>query len=163
VEFLSTAVLIAATAATGLAAGLLFGFACAVMPGLARASDRTFVEAMQRINVAILNPWFLAVFIGAPVLAAGAVALHLPADRRPVVPWVAAAIVLYLAGLVLTGRINVPLNEQLMAVGSPDSGALRAARGRFEARWVRWNLVRTVTFIAAFGCLAGALVVRGGL
>ena len=39
-----------ATIATGLIAGLFYGFVCAVMPGLHHSSDRAFIEAMQRIN-----------------------------------------------------------------------------------------------------------------
>ena len=57
-------VLVSATVTTGLVAGLLGGFACAVMPALRGADDRTFVDVMQRINVAILNPVFLTVFMG---------------------------------------------------------------------------------------------------
>ena len=61
--------LLAATLATGLMAGLYFAFSCAVMPGLARTDDRTFVAAMQWINVRILNGWFALAFGGAFVSA----------------------------------------------------------------------------------------------
>jgi uncharacterized membrane protein len=147
--------LLAATVATGLSAGLFFGFACAVMPGLARTGDRTFTEAMRHINVAIVNPVFLAVFAGSPLLIALATLAHL---GRPGLPWVAAALVLYLAGVVITGRVNIPLNNELEAAGDqpPDPGAVRA---RFEARWVRWHLVRTVALTASFTCLTWALAV----
>jgi uncharacterized membrane protein len=43
---------------------------CSVMPGLRRTDDRTFVSAMQRINVAILNGWFMLSFFGALVVMA---------------------------------------------------------------------------------------------
>ena len=59
--------LVAATMTTGLMAGLFYAFACSVMLGLNRTDDRTFVGAMQRINVAILNAWFLVSFVGALV------------------------------------------------------------------------------------------------
>jgi hypothetical protein len=36
------------------------------MPGLRRTDDRTFVDAMQSINVAIINGWFALSFAGAP-------------------------------------------------------------------------------------------------
>ncbi|WP_406039010.1 hypothetical protein OG799_27370 [Micromonospora sp. NBC_00898] len=39
-------------------------------------------------------------------------------------------------------------------------GDLAAVRERFEASWVRWNLARTVTNVAAFTCLIGALLTR---
>jgi uncharacterized membrane protein len=163
-EFFQAASLIAATITTGLMAGLFFGFACAVMPGLARADDRTFVQAMQRINVAIVNGWFLVGFIGALVLTALAGVLHLGSDDRSVLPRIGAGFVLYLAGLIVTGRLNIPLNNELVAAGEPDQITdLRAVRERFERPWVRWHLIRTVAWVAAFGCLAWALVLHGRL
>lgn len=36
-----------------------------------------------------------------------------------------------------------------------------AVRERFEATWVRWNLVRAVVSTAAFGCPAWALALYG--
>ena len=55
-ELFRTGVLAAATITTGLMAGLYYAYACSVMLGLSRTGDRTFVSAMQQINVAILNP-----------------------------------------------------------------------------------------------------------
>lgn len=64
--------------------------------------------------------------------------------------------------LVITFRVNVPLNDALAAAGHPDRiGDLTAVRERFEERWVRWNVVRAVTSTAAFGLLVRALVVSG--
>lgn len=161
-EFIRVAALLAATLTVGLIAGLFYAYSCSVMPGLRRTDDRAFVEVMQRINVAIINGWFLACFLGGALLTALALVLHLRADGRPVVPWIAAGLVLYVAMLVITGRVNVPLNNELMAAGSPDSAAeLAAVRERFEAKWVRWNLARTVLSAGAFGCLAWALVLHG--
>ena len=60
----ATGSLLLAVLTVGLMAGVYAAFAFAVMPGLARTADRTFVEAMQRINVAILNGWFLVCFLG---------------------------------------------------------------------------------------------------
>jgi uncharacterized membrane protein len=146
----------------GLAAGLFYTFACAVMPGLRGTDPRTFVEAMQRINVAILNGWFALSFVGALVLTALAAALHLPANGRAVLPWILAALVLYALVLVITMAVNVPLNDALVAAGDPDRIAdLAEVRRRFEVPWVRWNLVRAVTSTAAFGCLAWALALHG--
>lgn len=34
--------------ATGLGAGLLYSYACSVLPGLGQTSDRTFIDAMRR-------------------------------------------------------------------------------------------------------------------
>lgn len=164
-EFLGGAALIAATMTMGLMAGVFGLYSHTIMPGLRRTDDRTFVGAFQSIDRAILNPWFMASFLGALVLTALAAALHLGADDRSVLAWVAAALVLYFAVVVITLAVNVPLNDGLKAAGDPDRiGDLAAVRARFgEARWAAWNLVRTLVSTAAFGCLAWALVAYGDL
>ena len=156
--------LIAATMSMGLMAGVFGLYAHTIMPGLGRTDDRTFVGAFQAIDRAIINPWFLAGgFVGALVFTALAAVLHLPADGRSVLPWIAVALVLYLAVFVITVGVNVPLNDAIKAAGDPDRIAdLAMVRERFdEARWIRWNNVRTVASTAAFGCLAWALVLFG--
>jgi uncharacterized membrane protein len=147
-----TAALMAAVITNGLMAGLFAAYSYAVMPGLGRAGDGTFVEAMQQTNAAILNGWFGICFGGAVVFAAAAVLLHL---GRPGLPWIVAGLVLYVAVLVVTFRVNVPLNDALAAAGSDPA----RARAGFEGTWVRWNVVRAVLSTGAFGCLTWALVV----
>ncbi|MEU2130218.1 hypothetical protein [Streptomyces sp. NPDC018352] len=49
-KHLQTGVLIATTLSAGLMAGLFAAFAYAVMPGLARTSDHTLIEAMRSIT-----------------------------------------------------------------------------------------------------------------
>ena len=149
-------VLVAAVLTNGLAAGLFAAFSYAVMPGLGRTADRTYVEAMQAMNVAILNPWFALCFGGAVVTSAAAALLH---RGRPELPWIVAGLVLYVAVLAVTFRVNVPLNDALAAAGD---AAPAAARAGFEATWVRWNVVRAVLSTGAFGCLVAALAVRRG-
>lgn len=153
-ESWATAALVAAVVTTGLVAGLFVVFAHAVMPGLARGDDRTFVEAFQGINVAILNGWFAVSFGGALLSTAAAALLHL---GRPGLPWIVAGLVLYAAVLAVTFRVNVPLNDALAAAGLDDPSTARKA---FEETWVRWNVVRAVLSTAAFGSLVGALVTR---
>jgi uncharacterized membrane protein len=156
------AVLVAATITSGLAAGLFYVFSHAIMPGLGRGGDRTFVGGFQAIDKAIVNPWFLVSFLGALLLTALAAVLHLGSQWRPVLPWIAAALVLYVVTLVITFAVNIPLNNEIQAAGPPDRIAdLAAVRGRFEATWVRWNIARTVTSVAAFACLSWALVLYG--
>ena len=161
-EIARGAALVAATIATGLIAGLYYGWACSVMPGLARTDDRTMIGAMQGMNVAIINPWFMASFGGSMLLTLVAALLHLSGEWRRVLPWIVAALVLYAATLISTGTVNVPLNNQLMAAGAADRIAdLAAVRQRFEARWVRWHLARTIAATVAFGCLTWAMVLHG--
>ena len=102
IDGLGTGLLIAATIASGLTAGLFYGFACAVMPGLRQVDDRAFV-AMQSINRRIINGAFLITFIGAPVLTVAAgIAEILGNEPRPRWP-VVGAVVLPVASLVITG------------------------------------------------------------
>jgi uncharacterized membrane protein len=157
-----TITLIASVITMGLIAGVFYAFSCSVMLGLRQADDRTFVTAMQRINVAILNPWFMISFLGALVFTILAGALRISGNGAGVLPWIIAAAVLYIVAVAVTGGINVPLNNQLDAAGDPGAIAeLAAVRAAFEATWVRWNLVRAVACTAAFGCLTWALVLHG--
>jgi uncharacterized membrane protein len=162
-DALNTAVLVLATLAMALFAGLFYTYATSIMVGLRRTDDRVFVSAMQWFNATIINGWFAFSFFGSGALTALAAVLH-RGSGNGVLPWTVAALVCYAATFAITMAINVPLNNQLAAAGEPEPGAAaNAVRERFEARWVRWNNVRAVTSLAALGCLLAALVVRGGL
>lgn len=155
--------LVLATMAMGIMTGVFQLYGYAIMPGLGRTDDRTFVGAFQSIDRAIINPLFMLTFFGAFLVTVVAAVLGLGAERRSALPWIVAAAVLYLVVIVVTIGINVPLNDGLKAAGSPDHIAnLAAVRERFnEARWVRWNVVRAVLSTAAFAFLAWALVLDG--
>ena len=61
-ELLRTAALLAATMTMGIGAGVYQLYAFAIMPGLRRTDDRTFVGAFQQIDTAIvvaLDRWRL--------------------------------------------------------------------------------------------------------
>ncbi|HVK28261.1 MAG TPA: anthrone oxygenase family protein [Nocardioides sp.] len=146
------AALVGGTVTTGLVAGIFLAFSTAVMPGLARTDDRTFVATMQAINVAILNPLFLTLFV-APLGC-----LVVAAFTGPARWWVVAALVLYVANVAITRAGNIALNDALMAAGSPDDAAGRAAaRTAFEDPWNRLHLIRTIPLVASFACCVGAL------
>jgi uncharacterized membrane protein len=162
-EILRPTTLLLATLTMGLMAGAFGLYAHAIMPGLRKTDDRTFVGAFQEIDRAIINPWFMVSFLGALAFTVVAFVLHLGADERSVLPWIAAALVLYVVVFVVTIGINVPLNDDIKAAGDPDRvGDLAAVREQFdEMRWARWNVARTLATTAAFGCLAWALVLHG--
>ena len=164
-EVFRGAALIAATITVGLAAGVFFAYANSVMPGLRRTDDRTFVGAFQAVDKAIVNPLFMACLFGALVLAGLAAGLQINADDSSVLPWAAAAFVLYLSAIIITVVVNVPLNNAIQAAGNPDHvDDLAAVRRQFnEAKWAAWNIVRALVSAAALGCLAGSLVEYGAL
>jgi uncharacterized membrane protein len=162
-EALQGACLLAATLSVGLMAGVFGLYAHTIMPGLGKTDDRTFVGAFQAIDRAIINVWFIPVFLGALILIAVVAVLSIGEERRDVLPWAVAAFVLYLPVVVFTLRVNVPLNNAIKAAGDPDRIDLAAVRRDFdEPRWRRWNFYRTLASTAAFGCLAWALVEYGG-
>ena len=134
---MSDYMLLAARTLSGLLAGLFFAFSVSVMPALRAMDDDTFATVMNKINVVIVNPVFLVVFLGAAVAS-----MALLAWQRD--PWAVAGAVLAVVTLVVTFAFNIPLNNALA-----DGGAREA----FENPWVLWNVVRTLTATACFVCL----------
>jgi len=149
-DTVSSISLYAALVTTGLMAGVYLAFSIAVLPGLARADDDTFVSSMRGMNAAILNPVFGLVFGGPLVFGIVAVATRLPDGDD--ISSIGAALGLYIATLLITGGINVPLNNRLDSTEPP-----QAARALFERSWVRWNVVRTVLCTLSFVELAVAI------
>lgn len=165
-EGLRVATLVLSTVSVGLVAGVFFGWAVSVMPGLARVDARTFVSAFHAMDRAIVRAPFVSVFLGGLLLTAAANLLHSGADHRGVLPWTAAAFLLYLLSFIFTIRINIPINNALdnvldnalKSAGGLDALDVAAVRERFaEARWTYWNNVRAVLCTLALVCLAVAL------
>ena len=155
-----SATLVGATLTTGLSAGAFDVFAHAIMPGLKKADDRTFVAAFQNIDRAILNPRFLGVTFFGPLVAITAAAIANRGEKHRA--HVAAALVLYLAAVGISVRVNIPLNNAISAAGDPDRIDLAAVRAQFdEKRWARWNNARVLTSTGAFALLAWALSANG--
>ena len=153
-------VLLLATIASGLLAGFFYAFSHTAMPGLARRDDRTYVGAFQGMDQAVYNPWFMSTLVGGPLLLAAALVLHLD-DDATTLGLLVAALVLAVATVAITVSVHLPLNKEIQEVdvaGDADPGA---ARARFEERWVRFNLLRTVTSVGAFIAVAAALALRG--
>ena len=99
----------------GVVSGMLYGFSTGVMIGLGRLPPAQGAAAMNAINVAVINPAFLGMFLGTALLcfllAIGsfAVSQHLPHPRLVLV-----ASLFYLVGTFgVTMAFNVPLNDQL--------------------------------------------------
>ena len=161
-EFAQGATLIVAAVLMGHLAGFFATFANIVMPALGRGGDRSFVAGFQALDRAVINPLFLLAFAGAPLVTGAAVLLQAGEDDRGVLSWGIAAFVCYFGVIAITRSVHLPLNAEIQAAGDPDRIADPAAvRERFEARWVRWNLVRTVLCSVSFGCLVWALVLYG--
>lgn len=149
------------TVLVGLMAGLFFAFDVSVMPGLARLDDAAYVAAMDRFNTAIDgNGLFGSVFVLALLTTAAAALVSLRTGHRTIALWAGAAAVAYLAVLVITFAVNIPLNDEL----ADAAGAARSAApvvDKFKGTWVTTNILRTLLSTLALVALVRALLLHG--
>lgn len=158
---LAHAAVFVAALGCALMAGLFYAFSVAVMRALGALPPAQGIAAMQSINVAIINRWFLAVFFGAGaacmiVIVAGLLRWSVAGSGFAV-----AGGLLYLIGtLLVTIAFNVPRNNALARTqpGSTEGAALWAD---YLAGWTAWNHVRTLAALAATACLVVSLVHSG--
>lgn len=148
-ERLLTIFAFTAAIGSGLMAGVFFAFSSFVMAALARIAPESGIAAMQSINVTVLNPAFLTVFMGTGViclaLAAGSYFWWDQAGAK----FALLASLIYLVGCFgVTVACNVPLNDALAAVtpGTPEAASLWT---RYLSEWTAWNHVRTVAPLAS--------------
>lgn len=141
----------------GLMAGFFFAFSICVMKALDAIPPVHGISAMQSINVAVINPWFLTPYFGMAVLS---VLLSIAAVLRwhePGAAYVVADGLLYFLGTFLvTLLFNVPRNNALAAVAatSTEGAALWAA---YLIAWTKWNHVRTIAALAGAASFTIAL------
>ena len=141
----------------GTVGGVFFAFSAFVMKALAQLPASQGVAAMQRINVVVLNPLFLSVFMGTALLAAGCVVASFFPWRAPRSPLLLAGGLLYLAGsFFVTRAFNVPRNKRLARL-SVESSEAAAYWLVYVREWSRWNDLRTAASIASAVCSAAAL------
>lgn len=142
---------------SGLVAGIFFAFSAFVMAALARLPASQGIAAMQSINITVINPLFLTVFLGTGVISLALAAASLAKWDDPGAVWLLAGGLLYLVGTVLVTIVfNVPRNNALAAVG-PDSPEGAGLWTRYVAGWTAWNHVRTAAALAAAAAFSVAL------
>jgi uncharacterized membrane protein len=113
---------------------------------------------MQRINVTVLGPLFLGVFVGTAVLAGICVLAGFFPWGTPRSTLLLAAGLLYLVGTFgVTVALNVPRNERLARLDA-ESASAEAYWPVYQREWRFWNHVRTVAAIAAAACATVALI-----
>jgi len=148
------AALLVATLSCALVAGLVFGFAVVVMPGIATLSDRDFLLAFKRMDAVIQNrqPFFMVVWVGSIfwvllTLVLGTLQLR---GLECAMLWFGGGLYLF-AVQGPTIRFNIPLNNRVQAleIHSLSDSEITEARTQFEVSWNRWNRFRTVTAIVS--------------
>jgi uncharacterized membrane protein len=142
---------------SGLIAGVFFGFSSFIMRALGRVPPHQGIAAMQSINIVVINPVFLGVFVGTAVLCTLLALVSLWTWRAPGAGYVLAGSVAYVAGtFMLTMVCNVPLNNRLAAV-DPSSTEGAALWATYLTQWTLWNTARTIAALAAAALLTAAL------
>lgn len=150
---------VAAALGSGLVGGLLLSFSIAVMPALSRQSEPCGISVMQAINVVILNPLFLTLFVGTAAVSLAVIGAAF-AGMSDGPRWLLLAGALcYLVGVFgVTIMINVPLNNRLARLTADQRDSWPEWR-HYLQRWTWWNHVRSAA--AAAGSLALTLAAMG--
>ena len=141
----------------GTMGGVFFAFSTFVMKALGRLPSVTAVAAMQFINLTVVGPWFVGVFLGTAgvcvLLAIGALRSWPAAYSL----WLLAGSLVYLTGVLgLTMMYHVPRNSELATLAAHDPGAAGFWSG-YLADWTRWNHVRTAAALASAGLFVAGL------
>ncbi|WP_327356913.1 anthrone oxygenase family protein [Streptomyces sp. NBC_01304] len=134
---------------SGLIAGVFFAFSTSIMRALAALPPAQGIAAMQKINVVIINPWFLGAFMITAVLAAvvAVVTFVLWPDHGRIELLLGCA--LYLVGSFgVTAAANVPRNDALAKL-DPQAPESAEKWKTYVAEWTSWNHVRTGAAVAA--------------
>lgn len=136
---------------TGLSAGLFYAWQVSVIPGTKLTQDSTYIETMQKINRAIINPPFILIFLGSFLIQIMSVILYWNTEMSL---WlILSATLVYGAGTVMvTGLGNVPLNDALdeLQFNELSKEEISKERHDYEVQWNRLHLIRTVFAVLSF-------------
>lgn len=151
-RYLTKAMILVSLTLSAAIFGFFYAWVCSTMWGLDAADPRVAIQAMQAMNASVRNFVFAPAFFGTPVaLALTAFLLMREGNRRSASAFSLAAGVYFVLGLLLTMRINVPMNEALAMVPVPDDAAsARAIWQDYSGPWQFWNQTRTMTSGVAF-------------
>ncbi len=141
----------------GLMAGVFFAFSVFVMSGLARIPVPQGIAAMQSINITVINPVFMLVFMGTAFTCLILAVSSLVKLSQPGAIFVVVASLLYLVGTFgVTAAFNVPLNDALAGV-KPNSAEGAHLWANYLSTWTLWNHVRTLASLGAMASFILAL------
>lgn len=128
--------------------GVFYGFSSFVMKALAQLPAAQGVAAMQRINIVVINPWFMGAFMGTLLLSIACVVVAVMAGSAALL---AGGLLYALGTFGVTMAFNVPRNNRLarLEAASSDAAAYWPA---YVREWTRWNHVRTGAALVAAAC-----------
>lgn len=134
---------------SGLVAGIFFAFSTFVMSALGRLAPEQGIAAMQTINITVINPWFLGVFMGTALGSVVlAVAGFLNWGEAGALYLVLGGVLYFVGCFLVTVVFNVPLNNALAEVDPASEEGASVWTG-YLSTWTMWNHVRTAAPLAA--------------
>lgn len=149
---LKSIILFGTVVLTGLSAGFFFAWSVSVILGTEKVSDSSYMETMQSINRAILNPAFFIVFFGSMVSLSIASIYQYNAGKLTFILMLLAAVIYLIGTIGVTGLGNVPLNDKLDALNLEELSESKMSefRNYYESNWNRLHSIRTLCAVAAF-------------
>ena len=152
---LITIIIVASISGAGLVTGLLFAFSNFIMRALADLPSDKGMFAMRRINETIINPIFLILFLGTPILCSViAVNSGLNISEPGSLFLLVGALVYLIGPFGITVLFNVPLNNLLTHADVSDSNEIWPM---YQKKWQRWNHIRTYIGVASVVFMAMGL------
>ena len=143
------ALIFLAALSCGLAAGIFYAFSSVDMRALGRIPSAAGIAAMQSINDAVINPWFMGAFFGPAVICCFLAAISPWRWNRQGAGFILAGSALYLVGtMVVTFAFNVPLNDAL-AIADPASPEGARQWASYLTTWTNWNHLRAAAALIA--------------
>lgn len=141
----------------GLMAGVFFAFSTSVMRALGALPPARGMAAMQKLNILIMNPWFLGAFVGIAGLCV--VVAVVTSVLRPDPGTVASLLGcgLYLSGSFgVTVVASIPRNDALAKLDPEAPESVEPWR-TYVREWTAWNHVRGAAALAACAAFVLAL------
>ncbi len=156
---LSNILIFIAIIGTGLIAGTFFIFSAAVMAALGRITIEG-MRAMQSINLVILNPIFLGVFMGSALISLVLVGLSVWKWQTLQAYYILAGAAFYVIGsFIVTIALNVPLNNALLAADATTTAGQEVWKN-YLTNWTFWNHIRTAASILSTAAFALAFAAK---
>lgn len=150
-----TSIIIATIVGAGLVTGLLFAFSNFVIRALSELPNDHGMFAMQQINERIINPIFMVLFLGTPLLCVViAIRSFLNLETSADLLLLSGSISYLIGPFGVTLFFNVPLNNRL--AGSAPCAADQIWPD-YQIRWQRWNHVRTIVGVVSILLLTTGL------
>lgn len=149
---------IVGSAATG---GIFFAFSNFIMKALQRVPHPEGMRAMQTINVTVLNPGFLGVFMGTAVICLILAVIAIADWELARSPYLLGGAVAYIGGTwMVTVLGNVPLNDKLAAAERENADSM-AVWADYLERWTRLNTQRAGAAVCAATLFLVGLTMQG--